>query len=61
MIEYIFSKNAYLLTFSDLDHLSDYCKLRGGVYFVESIPMTSTGKVQRRIVKENAIKLYELA
>lgn len=44
-----------------IDHLSEYCELRGGVYFVESIPTTSSGKFQRRTVKEIAIELYKSA
>lgn len=41
-----------------LDHFADYKRLRGGVYFVESLPLTPSGKVIRRYVKEIAIKLY---
>lgn len=36
----------------------DYKKLRGGIYFVESFPTTSTGKVLRREGKHLALKLY---
>lgn len=41
-----------------LDHFADYYKLRGGVYFVESLPTTPSGKLLRREVKEIAIELY---
>ncbi|XP_031621710.1 4-coumarate--CoA ligase 1-like isoform X2 [Contarinia nasturtii] len=39
------------------DHFADYCKLRGGVYFVESLPMTPSGKILRRKVREMASNL----
>lgn len=35
-----------------LDHFADYCKLRGGVFFVDSIPMTPSGKILRRKVRD---------
>lgn len=38
--------------------LDDVKKLRGGVYFVEKLPMTASGKILRRLVKEVANKLY---
>lgn len=38
--------------------LTDVKKLRGGVYFVETLPMTPSGKILRRVVKELANKLY---
>lgn len=41
-----------------LDHFADYKRLRGGVYFVELLPLTPSGKVLRRYVKEIAIKLH---
>lgn len=41
-----------------LDNFADYKKLRGGVYFVDALPLTPSGKVIRRLVKEIAIKLY---
>lgn len=40
-----------------LDHFADHYKLRGGVYFVDSLPTTPSGKVLRRLVKETAIAL----
>lgn len=40
-----------------LGHFADYCKLRGGVFFVESLPMTPSGKLLRRQVREQAVKL----
>lgn len=43
---------------SILDTMPNYKQLRGGVYFVKSLPLTSTGKVIRRGVKEIAIKMY---
>lgn len=41
-----------------LDNLGDDCKPRGGVYFVDSIPTTASGKPLRRVVKEIATRLY---
>ncbi|XP_063701008.1 probable 4-coumarate--CoA ligase 1 [Culicoides brevitarsis] len=40
------------------EKLDEVKKLRGGVYFVEKFPMTPSGKIVRRIVKELANKLY---
>lgn len=34
------------------DQVSDYKKLRGGVFFVDQLPMTPAGKVLRRSVKD---------
>ncbi|CAD7091537.1 unnamed protein product, partial [Hermetia illucens] len=46
-----------------VDHLqgriADYKQLRGGIYFTDSIPMTASGKYQRRVVKEICTKLYK--
>lgn len=33
--------------------------LRGGVYFVDSLLTTSTGKLIRRLVKEKATELFK--
>lgn len=41
------------------DQFADYKRLRGGVYFVDSMPLTASGKVLRRRVKEMAIEFYE--
>ncbi|XP_055325727.1 uncharacterized protein LOC129579599 [Sitodiplosis mosellana] len=38
---------------------ADHKRLRGGVYFVNSIPRTATGKVNRRLVAEMALKFYK--
>jgi acyl-coenzyme A synthetase/AMP-(fatty) acid ligase len=40
-----------------INDLPPYKQLRGGVYFVESLPTTNTGKIQRKLAKEIAIKL----
>lgn len=40
------------------DKLSDFKKLRGGVYFVDNLPITPSGKCLKRIVQEMAIKFY---
>lgn len=42
-----------------LDHFADHYKLRGGVYFVDSLPTTASGKLLRRKVKETAIALHQ--
>lgn len=39
--------------------LSHYKWLRGGVYFVEQLPMTVSGKILRREVTKRAAELYE--
>lgn len=40
------------------ESLNDIKKLRGGVYFAEKLPMTPSGKIQRRLVKELVNDLY---
>ncbi|XP_031627698.1 4-coumarate--CoA ligase 1-like [Contarinia nasturtii] len=40
------------------DNFADYKRLRGGVYFVDTLPLTPSGKILRRCVRETAIKLY---
>lgn len=42
-----------------LDNLVDDCKLRGGVYFIDSIPISASGKPILREIKELATKLYK--
>ena len=34
-------------------------QLHGGVYFVNELPMTASGKIQKRFVKTIAIEMYE--
>lgn len=34
------------------DNLGDCCKPRGGVYLIDSMPKTITGKTLRRVVRE---------
>lgn len=41
-----------------LDHFADHYKLRGGVYFVVSMPTTHSGKLLRREVKAMVIELF---
>lgn len=41
------------------DNFADYKRLRGGVYFLESFPMTPSGKVLRRRIKDIVTQLYE--
>lgn len=40
----------FLATF--VSDIWDSCELRGGVYLLDSLPTTSTGKVLRRKVKD---------
>jgi len=40
------------------DKFSDFKQLRGGIYFVESLPTTPSGKILRRKVKEIAMQQY---
>lgn len=40
-------------------HLPHYQYLRGGVYFVNELPMTANGKVLRKKVKEMVTSLFE--
>lgn len=41
------------------NHFSDAKKFRGGIYFVDSLPITPSGKILRREVKRILSKLYE--
>lgn len=40
------------------DHFAGYYKLRGGVYFVDSFPLSLSGKLLRRNVRDIAIGLF---
>lgn len=42
------------------EKLPEYNQLHGGAYFVDDLPMTPSGKVQKRFVKVIAIREYEL-
>lgn len=39
--------------------VQDSMTLRGGVYFFDTYPLTSSGKIMKRAVKEIIIKLYD--
>lgn len=39
--------------------LKDLHKLRGGVYFFDTFPRTSNGKLKRNAILEDVIKMYE--
>lgn len=41
-----------------LEKLSDAKQLRGGIYFVDTLPVTPSGKVLRRKVQEIAMQRY---
>lgn len=45
-------------SFCFADHFNDSYKLRGGVYFVDSLPSTPSGKVIRRLAKSIAEKEF---
>lgn len=55
----VLNKIDTLLVHLFLDRLGQYCKLRGGVYFVESLPKTASGKTLRAAVKERIAELYK--
>lgn len=40
------------------DKMSDYQRLLGGVYFVDELPITPSGKIRKNIVKQMAIEMY---
>lgn len=40
------------------DEFSPAKHLKGGVYFVQQLPRTVTGKVQRHLVQKMAIDMY---
>lgn len=40
------------------DNLADSRKLRGGAYFVDSLPTTPSGKVKRKVAKAYAIEMF---
>lgn len=48
----------YIFAFQ-LGHFADFQKLRGGVYFVDSLPLTPSGKILRREVKRIAIEMHK--
>lgn len=48
------------LIYLSLDNLGQCCKLRGGVYFLESLPKTSSGKILRGAVKERITELFKV-
>lgn len=43
------------------DHLPWYCELLAGLYVIDKMPMTTTGKIARKELKEKAKKLYAAA
>lgn len=40
------------------EKLPEYNQLHGGVYFVDELPMTPSGKIQKRFVKVIAVREY---
>lgn len=49
---------AYLNCKCFTGHFEDHYKLRGGVYFVDELPFTSSGQVNRRLVREIVAELF---
>lgn len=41
------------------NELADYKRLAGGIHFVDSLPKTTTAKIERGVMKKRAIALYE--
>lgn len=41
------------------EKLNDIQKLRGGVFFFDKLPRTNSGKLKRRDILENVLKMYE--
>lgn len=58
-LRYMIVIYAYNNFFLFADNFVDSRKLRGGVYFVDSLPTTPSGKVKRKVVKANAIELFK--
>lgn len=54
----------FVISFSNLKcecftgHFDDHYKLRGGVYFVDELPFTSTGQIDRQLVREIVVELF---
>ncbi|GAB0090743.1 AMP-binding, conserved site [Sergentomyia squamirostris] len=60
----IVRKNGSTVSAEELTHLveknvSDFKKLRGGIYFVNELPMTPSGKIQKLKVLEMAKKFFQ--
>lgn len=56
-------ENAKNLTAGDIENyvnkrVIDHKKLRGGVHFVDALPLTPSGKILRRKAKEMAIEIH---
>ncbi|XP_049538729.1 luciferin 4-monooxygenase-like [Anopheles darlingi] len=41
------------------DVVADYKRLRGGVFFVDNLPLTSSGKIARKRCRDLAVQLYK--
>lgn len=39
--------------------LADYKRLRGGVFFVDELPMTASGKIVKRKVRDIAVRMFQ--
>lgn len=57
--KYILSKDVFTGTlFCCIENFSDDKHLRGGVYFINTIPRTENGKIQRSLVQQFAVEQY---
>lgn len=45
----------------DVENFPDRYKLRAGVYFVDSIPRTPSGKPLRRVIVESTTEMFKTA
>lgn len=54
-------KNVTVVEINEIvkNSLNDSCQLRGGIFFFDSLPMTPSGKILRRKVREIVMALYE--
>lgn len=41
-----------------VDQVADVKRIRGGVHFVDNLPMTASGKILRNTMKEVAKKMF---
>lgn len=39
-------------------HFEDHYKLRGGVYFIDEMPFTASGQINRQLIKEIVTELF---
>ena len=52
MLKGLFSSNLYL---NVAEQVADYKRLRGGVEFIKEIPKSASGKILRRLLKDEVV------